>query len=324
MRRKFFYLVLSFFILGLILIMATMVRSSNFINNKLLEEDDKYIASYIDGEYQNELPGKNDGYIVDKIVCDNGAVATWDNEEWGINIRNATQKIKCSLYFRLKNDVTVTYDNNYVVNNIFENIYDTSHFSRNSIASNDTKYSVTEQSGSKYYTFISGSDETEAGGTSGFYLGLKGNQLDSTKTFTIRFEAVGNKNFTSYIGSEQMPALTYTIVSYITEKYQKFSYSFVPKETGYAAFIVYGWLAKEEQRILTIGNLELQEGEYDNYSNISLKEADKLNDTLPTPTRENYTFLGWYTDPIEGDKISGDTVVTKNTTYYAHWQYNEN
>ena len=28
---------------------------------------------------------------------------------------------KCSLYFRLKNDVTVTYDNNYVVNNIFEN-----------------------------------------------------------------------------------------------------------------------------------------------------------------------------------------------------------
>ena len=42
-----------------------------------------------------------------------------------------------------------------------------------------------------------------------------------------------------------MPALTYTIVSYITEKYQKFSYSFVPKETGYAAFIVYGWLAKE-------------------------------------------------------------------------------
>lgn len=121
-----------------------------------------------------------------------------------------------------------------------------------------------------------------------------------------------------------MPALTYTIVSYITEKYQKFSYSFVPKETGYAAFIVYGWLAKEEQRILTIANLELQEGEYDNYSTISLKEADKLNDTLPTPTRENYTFLGWYTDPIEGDKICGDTVVTKNTTYYAHWQYNEN
>ena len=80
MRRKFFYLVLSFFILGLILIMAIIVSSNNFINNKLLEDDDKYMASYIDGEYQNEISCKDAGYIVDKIVCDNGAVATLDTE----------------------------------------------------------------------------------------------------------------------------------------------------------------------------------------------------------------------------------------------------
>ena len=58
------------------------------------------IASYIDGEWSNEIPGKNDGYAVDKIVCDNGATATWDNDEWGINIRNATKKIKCSVFFK--------------------------------------------------------------------------------------------------------------------------------------------------------------------------------------------------------------------------------
>ena len=62
-------------------------------------KNDYFIASYIDGEWSNEIPGKNDGYAVDKIVCDNGATGTWDNEEWGINIRNATQKIKCSVYF---------------------------------------------------------------------------------------------------------------------------------------------------------------------------------------------------------------------------------
>ena len=62
-------------------------------------KNDYFIASYIDGEWSNEIPGKNDGYVVDKIVCDNGAVGTWDNEEWGINIRNATQKIKCSVFF---------------------------------------------------------------------------------------------------------------------------------------------------------------------------------------------------------------------------------
>ena len=63
-------------------------------------KNNDFIASYIDGEWSNEIPGKNDGYAVDKIVCDNGATATWDNDEWGINIRNATKKIKCSVFFK--------------------------------------------------------------------------------------------------------------------------------------------------------------------------------------------------------------------------------
>ena len=74
------------------LVMETIVEP--FIKN------DYFIASYIDGEWSNEIPGKDDGYGVDKIVCDNGATAAWDDEEWGINIRNATQKIKCSVYFK--------------------------------------------------------------------------------------------------------------------------------------------------------------------------------------------------------------------------------
>ena len=63
-------------------------------------KNDYFIASYIDGEWSNEIPGKDDGYVVDKIVCDNGADGTWDNDEWGINIRNATKKIKCSVFFK--------------------------------------------------------------------------------------------------------------------------------------------------------------------------------------------------------------------------------
>ena len=73
------------------LVMETTVEP--FIKN------DYFIASYIDGEWSNEIPGKDDGYVVDKIVCDNGATGTWDNDEWGINIRNATKKIKCSVFF---------------------------------------------------------------------------------------------------------------------------------------------------------------------------------------------------------------------------------
>ena len=65
-------------------------------------KNDYFIASYVDGVWSDTIPGKNDGYIVDKIVCDNGAIGTWDYSEWGINIRNATKKIKCSVYFIVK------------------------------------------------------------------------------------------------------------------------------------------------------------------------------------------------------------------------------
>ena len=97
----------------LILVILVLVLSLKFnkkteekINNEVSNE---YIASYFDGEYQTEIPGKDDGYVVDKIVCDNGATATWDNEDWGINIRNATQKIKCSIYFNFKTEYDFDY-----------------------------------------------------------------------------------------------------------------------------------------------------------------------------------------------------------------------
>ena len=65
-------------------------------------KNDYFIASYVDDVWSDTIPGKDDGYVVDKIVCDNGATATWDYSEWGINIRNATKKIKCSVYFIVK------------------------------------------------------------------------------------------------------------------------------------------------------------------------------------------------------------------------------
>ena len=89
------------FILGLVLLIPSILFLSFKLENKpsTSKNPDEYIASYIEGEYQTAIPGKDDGYVVDKIVCDNGATGTWNNEEWGIDIRNATQKVKCSIYF---------------------------------------------------------------------------------------------------------------------------------------------------------------------------------------------------------------------------------
>ncbi len=40
---------------------------------------------------------------------------------------------------------------------------------------------------------------------------------------------------------------------------------------------------------------------------------------LPTPTRSNYTFDGWYDNANGGTKITTDTIFTQDTTIYAHW-----
>lgn len=63
---------------------------------------DVVIGAYIDGEYSTTIPGKNDGYIVDKIVCDNDASASWNNDSWGIVLTNLTKRTKCNVYFETK------------------------------------------------------------------------------------------------------------------------------------------------------------------------------------------------------------------------------
>ena len=55
-------------------------------------------------------------------------------------------------------------------------------------------------------------------------------------------------------------------------------------------------------------------------STTSTTTKDGKLESLPTPTRGGYDFLGWYTEKDGGDKVTTDTVFTKNSTIYAHWQ----
>ena len=79
-------------------------------------QGDVVIGAYIDGEYSNTIPGKNDGYIVDKIVCDNNATGSWDNDAWGIVLTNLTKRTKCNVYFKkqpsLTEEITTSMSNN--------------------------------------------------------------------------------------------------------------------------------------------------------------------------------------------------------------------
>ena len=66
------------------------------------------IGVYVDGEYASTIPGKDAGYVVDKVVCDNDAIGEWNNDKWGLLTTNMTKKSKCNVYFieKLVNKVT--------------------------------------------------------------------------------------------------------------------------------------------------------------------------------------------------------------------------
>ena len=61
---------------------------------------DVVIGAYIDGEYSSTIPGKNDGYIVEKVSCDNGAVGKWNEDDWGLLTTNLSKRTKCNVYFK--------------------------------------------------------------------------------------------------------------------------------------------------------------------------------------------------------------------------------
>lgn len=50
----------------------------------------------------------------------------------------------------------------------------------------------------------------------------------------------------------------------------------------------------------------------------STSSSGKLT-TLPEPTMDGYKFEGWFTDELEGDKVTLNTQFGADTTIYARW-----
>ena len=69
---------------------------------------DIVVGAYINGEYSSTFPKKDDGYKVEKIICNNNSNATWDNDSWGIVVSNLTKRTKCNVYFI--SDIKVDFD----------------------------------------------------------------------------------------------------------------------------------------------------------------------------------------------------------------------
>lgn len=80
-----------------IILLGTVVSIIYFKN---INDDYGFVGTYIDGEYASNIPSKDDGYVVEKVVCDNEAVGEWNYDDWGLLVKNMTKKSKCNVYFK--------------------------------------------------------------------------------------------------------------------------------------------------------------------------------------------------------------------------------
>ena len=51
--------------------------------------------------------------------------------------------------------------------------------------------------------------------------------------------------------------------------------------------------------------------------------ANNAYGKLPTPTKDGYTFIGWFTEKENGKQVNENTIINNNTTIYAQWKIND-
>lgn len=212
----------------------------------------------------------------------------------------------------------VTYDYNYLVNDKLDEYYDISKF----YPCCETTISLTSYK--TYYDDIGRVFSVTANKNKdnrGWYFTNK-KALTIDRTYTYIFEARSNVALTAMIGSEQEGIFGQNNNSKynLTSSYKRYTKTFKAFDAKeYKAFIFYDWVNSDDTT-LEIRNLQIQEGRLSVAETVKMKGTNLY--TFPYLKRDNYQLLGWYTDPVNGDKIDENTIVpSTDTTYYAHWKY---
>ena len=206
------------------------------------------------------------------------------------------------------NSYTMTYDYNYLDNDIFDTTYNTNSY--NECCGSGSLTSKSESFDANGRTFSVTSTEQS------WYFAST-NALTNGKTYTWQLEAKASTSANLTVGSEQGGYGSYSIGT----DWKKLSKTFTASSTGNKAFIFYGWYGSGS-RTLSIRNVQLHEGGLN--TTTSKKNYGTTLSDLPTPVaRTGYTFKGWFTQPVGGTQVSTSTSVpASDSTYYAQWTLN--
>ncbi len=132
------------------------------------------------------------------------------------------------------------------------------------------------------------------------------NQYGDEYSFDINGKKVGSRLYNNTTGLD-IPAGGFVISKHANSSFdlhnvgEKAAYAYPDFGTGYVSFY---------------------NNQHDYEAGAKLVTLNNTYGTLATPTRDGYTFDGWYTDKTGGTKISSSSTFTGTTTLYAHWSEN--
>ena len=237
----------------------------------------------------------------------------------------ATNKVKIAQNHTLKAKWEkvheVTFDYNYLENNIFEEHYDTS--TAHPCCSNNSNvlgsFEETMIDNIKTYKIVVALLSDDDDDYDGFYFYNKKSLLfdeQYTYQFDLKISGDCDESFLA-LGIENGGGI-YT--TFKKDKWIRITKTFTASSDGYKSFVIYPSFSNlQETGEIYLRNIYLTKSDSLNIKKYNIENGKTLGESYITPTREGYTFLGWYTEPIEGAEIEKDSIVTKDITYYAHW-----
>jgi len=96
-----------------------------------------------------------------------------------------------------------------------------------------------------------------------------------------------------------------------------YNHNYVSSEYGLSSSTVRPVILLSEN-LITSWTVEFDSQGGSPVEDVSVKSGNKI-ENLPVPTRNNYAFMGWYTDTSYTTQITEQTKISGNKKYYAKW-----
>lgn len=148
--------------------------------------------------------------------------------------------------------------------------------------------------------------------------------VEAGKTYTLEFEATGGASSTSFESFVffHSSSSDYSWSALKNSYANKWNFT-VPDGYSWASIRVDANLSGET---ITYNNFRIYPTDY-SYMGSTVSAANRSDIaawSIPTPTRSNYTFLGWYTQPNGGGTkyTASSTYPSDDLTLYSSWKIN--